>query len=462
MKNKQQIPLYGQVPSLDYAQIFTASSIMFDTGKGQDLATFDITVREMPGKKNFLLLGGIEEMIDILLNWSYEKEFISYLIKQKIISKNFGAYLMNFKFKGDACAMKEGTVFFPGEPVIRITTSLCDANLLTSFLVNVVTYPTLLLSKAARVRLAANEKHFYFAGAMRTFGFENVLKIQRIAYLLNSPMVVPYASYHFGVGDRKPSIGFYHALIESFPSEEEAYKHFLPWTEGFGISTSMVDTYDIKQGIQNWIRVEKEARKRGKSLGAVSIDSGNVFEISKFLREKLNKAGLKDTLIVAYSNLDEYKISELEKKKAPIDVYCAFTETITASDRPVLEVVYKLAQIVDKNGKVNYTAKLTPGKTSLPGKKQVFRKYKNGKLLYDIIGLDKENLGEKLLIQYIDHGKPSQNLPSLDEIKKYIDAELDCLPSNLKEIEKTNKFFVKISNKLKEILVRIRNEKGIN
>jgi len=461
MEIKQtQIPLYQQVPSLDYAQIFTASSIMFDTGKGRDIATFDVTIREMPGKRNFLLLGGIEEMVNVLLNWSYEKEFVDYLVSEKIISKSFGIYLKNFKFKGDVYCMTEGTVFFPGEPVIRVTTSLCDANLLTAFLVNVITYPTLLLSKAARVRLAVNGKHFYFASAMRAFGFENVLKIQRIAYILGSPIVVPYASYHFKVGKRKPSVGFYHALIKSFPSEQEAYRHFLPWTEGFGVSTSMVDTYDIKKGIKNWIIVEKEARKNGKSLGAVSIDSGDVFETSKFLRKELDKEGLQDTFIVAYSNLDEFKIAELEKKGAKIDVYCAFTETITSSDRPVLEVVYKLAETIDKNGIVRHAAKLTPGKTSLPGRKQVFRKYKkNGEMEFDSIGIEDEHLGKPLLSQYIKNGKLINKLPSLDEIKDYIDEQLLTLPKNLREIGSVSVYPVKLSSRIGTILNELKEDK---
>ena len=164
MKYVKQIPTYNELPYLDYAQIFVASSIMFDTGKGKETATFDITVREMPGNRNFLLLGGTEEMISSLLNWKYEKKFVNYLLAERVISPKFAIYLRNFKFKGNVYAMLEGTVFFPGEPVIRITTSLSDANLLTAFLVDVISYPTLFLSKAVRVKLAANGKPFFLAG----------------------------------------------------------------------------------------------------------------------------------------------------------------------------------------------------------------------------------------------------------------------------------------------------------
>jgi len=455
----RQIPLLSEIPSLEYAQIFTASSIMFDTGKGSELATFDVTIRDMPGKKNFLLLGGIEELINVMLNWQYDKKFVDYLLSENLISKTFAEYLKDFKFTGDIYAMPEGTICFPGEPVVRVTASLCDANLFTAFLVNVICYPTLFLSKAARVRLAANGKPYYFAGAMRTFGFENILKIQRYSHLLGAAVHVPFASYHFQIAGRKPAIGFYHALIKSFATEEEAYEHFLPWTAGFSLSTSMVDTYDYKKGIEKWIAVEKQARASGQSLGAVSIDSGDVFDMAEFFRSKLDEAGLTDTMILAYSNLDEFKIAELEKRGAKINAYCAFTEITSVSDRPVLEVVYKLAERINKDGQVQYAAKLTPGKLSLPGRKQVFRKYdQSGLLKEDVIGLENEQLGETLLVQYIKDSELIHELPTLDQTKIYIDSQLSSLPDQYKSVTENIDSPVTVSSKIDKILQQLKSE----
>lgn len=457
MKYPRQIPTPNEIPYLDYAQIFVASSIMYETGKGQETATFDVTVREMPGKRNFLLLGGVEEMVSALLNWKYEKEFVDYLLSEKIISPKFAKYLKKFKFTGDLYALPEGTVFFPGEPVIRVTTSLSDANLLTAFLVDVISYPTLFLSKAVRVKLACRGKPFFLAGAMRAFSFENIVKIQRYSYLLGSIIALPYFGYRFGVGKRKPAIGFYHALIKSFANETEAYRHFLPHVANFGISTSMVDTYNYEIGIDSWIKVEKEARKEGKTLGFVSIDSGDVLKVSRFLRKKLDQAGLTDVKIVGYSNLDEFKIAKLEKQGTKIDVYCPVTEIITVSDRPALEAVYKLAEIIDKNGNRRYAAKFSAGKVSLPGRKQVFRKYdKNGKMKGDTIGLEEEKLGNPLLIQYIKEGKLTFDLPSLDQIKDYINNQLSRLPDDLEDVEQLHAYPVSISPRLNRVLEDLR------
>lgn len=453
------MPLAHEVPYLEYAQIFTASSIWYDSGKGGDIATFDVTIRDMPGRRNFMMLGGIETVVNLLQEWRYEPEFASYLVERKVISPQFGDYLKNFSFKGDLWAMPEGTICFPGEPVIRITAPLVDANLLTAFLVNAITYSTLFLSKGVRVKLAAHDKPFFIGGAIRALSFENVLEVQRLSYLLGSINALPFTEYHFGVTKAVPAVSFYHAIIKSFNSETEAYEALLPYAQAT-FATSMIDTYDYKVGLANWIKTEKQARIQGYSLGRVSIDSGDLLEQSRYIRKHLDQEGLDDVPIVAYSNLDEFKIAELETQQAPIDIYCAVTEVLTASDRPVLEAVYKLAELVDPTGKVTHTAKLTPGKESLPGRKQVFRQYDtNGKVKQDIIGLDSEDHGQALMVEYIKNGKPLQLLPDLEEIRTYIDKQLAALPDHLRDINQLHPYPVIVSDKLQKILKTLRVDK---
>lgn len=422
------------------------------------MATFDITIREMPGKRNFMLLGGIDMVVTTLQEWQYEAEFADYLQERKVVSPAFAEYLKRFRFRGDVWAMPEGTVCFPGEPIIRITAPLMDANLLTAFLVNAISFPTLFLSKAVRVKLAANNKPFFIGGAIRALSFENVLEIQRLSYLLGSINALPFTEYHFGVTKAAPAISYYHAIIKSYDSEPEAYKALLPIAK-HSFATSMIDTYNYKTGLEHWINTEKQARQDGYSLGRVSIDSGDLLEQAHYIRKRLDEEKLKDVTIVAYSNLDEFKIAELEAKQAPIDVYCAVTEVITASDRPVLEAVYKLAELRDSKGRITHTAKLTPGKESLPGRKQVFRQFdKSGRLKKDVIGLEHEDHGLPLLVEYFQKGKLVRPLPGLDEIKAYIDKQLATLPDELRGINEQTAYPVEISNKLQEILIDLRNQ----
>lgn len=453
-------PSHKEYPFFEYAQVFAASSIWHQQGTGKQMATFDLTIREMPGDRNFMLLSGIEEIIANILNWRYEPKAVDFLIEKKVISPQFGEYLKNFRFTGDVYAIKEGSVFFPGEPIVKIIAPLQDANLFTTFLANCICYPTLFFSKLARVKLAAKGKTVVVAGATRANSFESMAKAHRLAYILDTGLSVPNAISRLNINPMFESqVTLYHALIKSFPSEKEAFRATITDKNSGDLRYStMIDTYDIKQGLNNFIEIEKEAQKVGKSLCRILIDSGDILELSKWIRKKLNEAGLDYINIAAASNLDEYKIDHLEKNQAPIDMYGAVTEVMNISDRPVLEAVYKLAQTVNEKGDIHYTAKLTPGKESLPGDKQVFRNYKNDKIDHDIIGLADENLGEPLLIPYILNGQSNIPLPTLDEIRTYTHDQIEKLPENLKKIAKQQAPEIKISERLAKLLDHCKSQ----
>lgn len=454
-----QIPSASDLSHIEYAQVFTASSIWHEHGKGDEIATFDITIREMPGKRNFILIAGIEEIVTSILNWKYQPEYVDFLQRHKIINPSFADYLRNFSFRGDVWAVPEGTVVFPGEPVVRITAPLKDANLFTAFLTIALSYPTLFLTKAARVRLASGDKAFFVNGATRANSFENVYKATRLSYLIGSSLSMPYIGELFGVPKEgsHTELSLYHALIKSFPDEISAYRAILSHSDADASIYSMIDTYDTYKGLENFIQVSKEARAQGRNLGNIHLDSGDLLVMSQHIRKRLDEEGLNDVKICAESNLDEYKISKLVQGGAPIDLFGAVTEVLTVSDRPVLEVVYKLAEMVSSSGEKIYVAKLTPGKQSLPGKKQVFRTFdENGKIVKDIIGLDNESFGQPLLVPYIVNGQANVELPDLGTIKNHINDQLNRLPGELKDLETLHSFEVALSQNIQDILENLR------
>ena len=139
----------------------------------------------------------------------------------------------------------------------------------------------------------------------------------------------------------------------------------------------------------------------------------------------------------------------------PCDKVVTVTEYVTLSDSPKLEVVYKLAELRDEN-KVKYTAKLSAGKISYPGRKQVFRKMENGKMIKDYIGLENENLGEPLLKPVVKSGKIVEKMSEIEEIKKYAMGQLNKLTDKLKEIDSQHSYSVEPSEKLVGLLEEVR------
>jgi nicotinate phosphoribosyltransferase len=440
----------------DYDQIFSVSSMWVELGMENVESTYDLFVRGMPKNRNFLLFGGLEEILESIRNWKFTRSEIRFLLENNVITKKMAKLLRNFKFRGDIFAMKEGTVFFPGEPVVRLSGKIWEVNLFTFFLMNALTSNSIFLSKIVRSTLAANGKmNVITCPVTRAHANEASLKFGRAAYILGSPAaLVPGFARKFNLPMNKAgNTKAYHAFINSFPSEIEAMRAAASIFPTIGL---MIDTYDFKQGLRNAIIVAKETKLRtGKNLSAIVIDSGkdvaDYVRQTKYVRNELDKAGLKEIKINVTGNFDENRIQEFIKLGGPADNVIACTDLITSSDDPKMEAVLKISEFI-QDSKIFPCAKLTPGKESYPGKKQVFRVYKDGKINHDVIGLENEELGFPLLHKMVSKGKLIYDHPSLDEIKDYTKGQLDTLPEELKEINKVVELIPKVSRKLNKML----------
>lgn len=436
--------------SSTYAQ----AAIWLEEGKDKQIATFDLVVRDMPKNRNYMVCGGLEELVNYLTNLRYSEEQIQILIDGNLITKKFADYLRKFRFTGDVSAMPEGTIFFPGEPIIRITAPLIEASVIETVIFGITVSNVLFMSKAARISTISKD---IVLGMQRSQSFESGMKGLRSGYICGLHInawpefirkyKIPQQENYLVLGQ--------HFFIKSFTEELTAFRkmvHYFPDNGAF-----MVDTYDIKQGIKNAIIVAKELQKKGGNLNYIGIDSGDLGKLSFVAKKMLDKNGLHNVKIMVATNLDEYKVKKLLADKAPIDSFVIATEYATMSDSPSLEVVYKVAEIRDGKN-IHYTAKLTPGKQSYPGRKQVFRKYKNNKIAYDIVGLENENYGSPLLKKVLTKGKLVKKLPSLDEIRKYFNKQLSTIPEKLLDIDKQHPYRVDISKKLEQLLDQVKKE----
>lgn len=457
-KQKNHFFLPEDQSLFDYDYIFSASAMWVDLGMEDVEATFDLLVRDMPQHRNFLLFTGLEEMISGILNWKFTKADIDFLLRRNIITKKFAPLLRNFKFSGDIWAMPECSVFFPGEPVLRITGKLWQINLFTFFLMNALSSNTVFSTKMVRGFLAAQGKIFVATcSPVRGHAHEAALKFGRIAYFFGSASgMVPGFARKFSIPFTSKARGF-HAFIKSFPSELDAMRAL---ARIFPNASVMIDTYDLKKGIRNAIMVAQENRSKGLPVfNGVFIDSGkdakDYARQARYVRRELDRANLHEVQIIVAGNFQEYKIKELVDLHAPVDKVILGTEFIAPADDPKIEAVLKMSQFVHK-GKVTYTAKLAKGKVSYPGLKQVFRKYHRGKMVGDIIGTPQEHHGKALLRPVVVKGKAVYRLPSLDDIKKYCDRELHSLPLRLQSIDRIAHYPVQFSKKLEVLLQSVR------
>ncbi|MFH0829248.1 MAG: nicotinate phosphoribosyltransferase [Candidatus Kerfeldbacteria bacterium] len=442
------------MPGFGLEHQFGVGTIFFNEGMEHLIATCDLLIRDAP-KRNFLVTGGLEAIIGFIKNLRYDEALIKHLLDAKQINKKFADYLRNFSFSGDIDALPEGTVHFPGEPIVRVTAPIIEANLITDQLIALSNIDTLLLSKLARVRIAAKDIRCG-VGFVRAQGIDAGWRAGRNALFFDHMgFSNAVTAMRMNLVSEASTFNANHAFVKSFNTELEAFRasvrHFPD------IISPMVDTYGIEQGVANVITVAHEMKQRGKHLKDVTVDSGDLLKNAMYVRKKLDEAGHTQTTISVASNLDEYKISRLIEQGIPADIFLVVTEVVTSADAPKLETVYKLAQIEDGNT-IRYTAKFSANKVSLPGKKQVFRIVKDGLIEKDIIGLENEDLGTPLLVPVFRKGKLVYRLPSIEKRRQYTMGQLSLLPEQLKDIFHEHPAPLEISKKVTDLLERLRSQ----
>jgi nicotinate phosphoribosyltransferase len=339
--------------------------------------------------------------------------------------------------------------------LIRITAPIIEAQLVETFILNTVNLQTMLTTKASRVLCAAQGKSVIEFGLRRTQGTDAGMKAARCSYLAGANGTSNVlAGMKYGI----PVLGtMAHSYVMAFDHEVDAFRNFVKtFPEN---STLLIDTYDDLKGAENAVVIAREMEKRGHRLKAVRLDSGNLLELSKKVRRILDDNHLQYVRIFASGDLDEYILEELLRKGAKIDAFGVGTRMSTSIDRPYVDVVYKLSGKVER-GVFVPAMKLSKGKMTLPGKKQIFRQYdEEGNYRKDIIGLEHERVnGEKLLVNVVRKGRGIYDAPSLDEIKKTTMHNLSLLPNKYKKLRNAPHYPVGLSPYLKRIKNQLEKE----
>jgi len=447
---KEDLPLFTS------GTRFTMGSVYVLEGFKDMVANFDLFVRDLPENRNYLVFAGLEHIIDFLINLKFTPAQIKWLQKTYHFPRATMEYYRKFRFTGSVQAMPEGTIFFPNEPIIRITAPIIEAQIIEIYLTNTVFLQTILASKISRFINAAKGKKAVF-GFNRSYGLDTAMKLDRVGKIVGATQS-SVAITNF----RNPTIStwsthMFHHFVTAFDNEIDAFRAHLKHYPDSG--TILVDTYDTVKGVKNFIIAALESRKlTGKDPKNIMLDSGDLYDLSVKARKLLDAAGLNKTCIMATSNLDEYKVEALQKKKAPIDIYSGTTNILTPIDAPVLELVYKLSELT-KNGQRLPKMKLSTGKVSLPGRKQVFRCTSHGRYVKDIIGLENEKLsGKKLLVSCIKNGKLVRKIPSLTMMGKYYQTEKERFFPSLMSISQHHNYSVQISPGLKRLVKKTKAE----
>jgi nicotinate phosphoribosyltransferase len=418
-----------------------------DNEKGDEITSFEMFIRTLPKDWGYFIAVGLDEAIDYACNVRFTDDDIAYLQHLKIFNDPYLDYLRHFRFEGEITTLSEGTPITSNSPLLRVTAKRPQAQLLETALLNIVNFQTLIASKASRIVNAAGQSKVIDFGLRRAQGFDAGVKGARAQYIagVNATSNVEAAKEY----NLPPSGTMAHSFIMGFTDESEAYRayaHTFP-----NDSVFLIDTYDTLNGANKAAIIAKEMEKQGHKLKAVRVDSGNMRGLSKRIRHILDAQNLHYVKIIVSSDLNEYKIDTYTRKGAPVDSYGVGTEMITAKPVSALSGVYKLVE--DNYGP---RIKLSDGKKTYPGKKQICRVEKNGKYLYDVLQLmDETQVGEPLLKITASNGRRTRRRHTLKEIRDFSIEEVFKLPSECKKIRHAEPYQLKISEQLQSLTTRL-------
>src|SRR5437867_1349552 len=399
----------------------------FDEGMN-DIAVFDLFIRRLPENRNYFVACGLEHVLDYLEAFSFSAEAVESLRALDRFSGAFLNSLRDLRFTGDVYAVPEGTVIFPSEPILEIVAPLPQAQLVETFLMNQVQLSTLAASKASRVVNAARGRSVVDFGVRRTHGADAGLKEPRAFYIAGvdaTSCVLAGVTYGIPVAGTMA-----HSYIQAFDDEGQAFRHFI---RTYPTAILLVDTYDIKKGVERVIDLARELGQEFRVSG-VRLDSGDLAKEAREVRAMLDRAGLRQVKIFVSSSLDEYSIERLLDDGAPIDGFGVGAHMATSSDAPVLDTAYKLAEYAG-----HPRMKLSESKSTLPGRKQIFREKSSGRAVRDVVGLQGEKVpGEPLLIPVMSKGRRTQPSDPLETCRNRCRAGLNSLSEALRSLSKAD------------------------
>jgi nicotinate phosphoribosyltransferase len=411
-------------------------------------AVFELFVRSLPARRGFLVAAGLEQALDFLENLCFSAAEIAWLKSTGRFRDNLLDYLADFRFTGDVHAMREGTVFFANEPILRVTAPLPQAQFAESRLINILHFQTVVAAKAARMMLAAPNKLLVDFGMRRAHGAEAGLMAARASYIVGfAGTATVLAGEQFGI----PLYGtMAHSFIESFDDEAAAFAAFAQSRPDNLVF--LIDTYDTEAAARKVVALAPRLKAAGITLRGVRLDSGDLVTLSRRVRAILDAGGLSDVTIFVSGGLDEDSLDAITRANAPIDGLGVGTSLTTSADAPTLDCVYKLQEYAGLPRR-----KRSANKATWPGRKQVWRHYgADGRMVGDLLAVDGEaKAGEPLLHPVMQGGRRIQPAPSLADIRRHAERELKRLPDPLRALTPTSIYPVEVADELKLLAAEV-------
>jgi nicotinate phosphoribosyltransferase len=401
-------------------------------------ATFSLFVRELPRDRGFLVGAGLADCLEFLENFRFGDAELAYLLDTVGLPESDADVLAGLRFQGDVWAVPEGRLVFAQEPLLEVTASLPQAQLVETALLNLLTAQTAAATKAARYRIAAGGTDLVDLAARRTQGGDAAFTVARACALVGfAGTSSAAAARRFGL---RPVGTMAHSYLEAFGDEHKALRAFaedFPETMVF-----LVDTSGTRAGVRAAVEVARALGLAGDRIG-VRLDSGDLLGLSEETRAMLDLAGLTQASIMTGGGLDEHELARLAAAAAPFDAYGVGSTT----DAPDLDSTYELVEYAGRP-----VAHPAPGKVTLPGAKQVYRRASGERDLLTLRDEPTPPGHRPLLAAVMRTGRRVRGEYRLDHARERFERDLRWLSTGARRLRAPEPVEVGRSSRLVELI----------
>jgi nicotinate phosphoribosyltransferase len=359
------VPPVVQIPPALLTDLYelTMAAALWAEGRAETPAVFSLFVRSLPPERGYLVAAGLDDALSFVERLRFSDDDLAALARLARFEAGFLDWLGGVTFTGTIRAVPEGRLVFTAEPLLEVSAPLAVAQILETALLNQVNLHTTLATKAARIRHAAGDRAVVDFALRRAHGFEAGLAVARCSAMVGFAATSNVAAaLRYGI---PPSGTMAHSYVNAHDSELDAFRNFARHVPD---PVLLVDTFETRTGVERAIEVGLELEAEGRSLRGIRLDSGDLGELARLARRRLDAAGLAEVDIFVSGGLDEYGIARLMEEGAPIDGFGVGTSLGVSEDAPVLEAVYKLVEVDGRP-----VAKRSVAKQTLPCPKQVWR-----------------------------------------------------------------------------------------
>ena len=337
-------------------------------------SVFELFSRRLSGGRRFGVVAGTGRLLSLLREFHFGDDELRFLRDNDVVDAEALRYLENYRFTGSIRGYREGELYFPGSPILTVEGTFADAVVLETIALSVLNHDSAVATAASRMSIAAGDRPLAEMGSRRA-AEQSAVAAARAAYIAGFGATSNLeAGRRWGI----PTMGTAaHSWTLLHDSEEDAFR---AQVESLGVETTLlVDTYDIRTGVETAIRVA------GTRLGGVRLDSGDLPIVAGEVRAHLDELGATETRITVTSDLDEYAIAALAA--SPVDSYGVGTSVVTGSGYPTAGMVYKLVARQDAAGGWVAVAKASADKGSKGGRKSAFRSIQDGVAVSETISV---------------------------------------------------------------------------